>query len=62
MHGVADVKLSSAARRDLARIGEFSAAQFGDEVADGYLRGLEGDKVFVQRILHHSQYVPDCLQ
>ena len=95
-HGVAEVKLSSAARRDLARIDEFSAAQFGEEVADEYMRGLdaafellkrhpkagqarreygknarckvqrshrilyrlEGDTVFVQRVLHHSQHVP----
>jgi toxin ParE1/3/4 len=97
---VAEIKLSSAARRDLARIDEFSAAQFGDDVADDYLRGLnaafellkrhpkagqlrrdygkvtrckvyrshrilyrlEGDTVFVQRILHHSQHVPNHLQ
>lgn len=38
--GVVEVKLSVAARRDLARIDEFSADQFGEEVASQYTRGL----------------------
>jgi toxin ParE1/3/4 len=38
--GVARVKLSAAARRDLAKIDEYSLEQFGDEVASAYSRGF----------------------
>lgn len=37
---MADVRFSSAARSDLAAIDEYSARQFGDEVADAYARGF----------------------
>lgn len=100
VRGVAEIKLSAAARRDLARISEFSAERFGDNVADEYTRGFQeafgllrrhplsgqdrpdfrkgsrckvhgshrilyrvnGNTVFVQRILHHSQHVPAHLK
>ena len=92
---MAEVKLSATARRDLARIDAYSAEEFGDKVADTYLRGMndafamladvpfageprpdygqgarckvfgshrilyrvEGEIVYVQRILHHAQDV-----
>ena len=38
---MAEVKLSAAARRDLARIDDFSTAEFGGDVADEYTRGLK---------------------
>lgn len=38
--GVAEVKFSSTARRDLARIDDYSAEQFGGDVADTYARGF----------------------
>ena len=38
---MAEVKLSAAARRDLARLDDFSAAEFGGDVADEYTRGLK---------------------
>lgn len=37
---VADVELSPAARADLAEIDDYSADQFGQDVADAYLRGF----------------------
>jgi toxin ParE1/3/4 len=37
---VAEVKLSSTARRDLAGIDAYSAEEFGDKVADKYTRGM----------------------
>lgn len=37
---MAEVKISLAARGDLAGIGEFSAAHFGEHVADEYMRGF----------------------
>lgn len=40
VRGVAEIKLSAAARSDLARIGEFGAEHFGDDVADDYARGF----------------------
>ena len=93
--GVAEVKLSATARRDLAGIDAHSAEEFGDKVADKYSRGMneafamlpdvpfageprpdygkgarckvfgshrivyrvEGEIVYVQRILHHAQDV-----
>ncbi len=38
--GVAEIKLSATARRDLAQIDDYSGEHFGDEVADTYTRGL----------------------
>jgi toxin ParE1/3/4 len=46
---VAEVKLSAAARRDLARIDEFSAAEFGGEVGDEYTRGLKAAFALLKR-------------
>jgi toxin ParE1/3/4 len=40
VRGVAEIKLSAKARIDLARISEFSAERFGDDVADEYARGF----------------------
>jgi toxin ParE1/3/4 len=37
---VADIRFSPAARSDLATIDEYSAEQFGDDVADAYARGF----------------------
>lgn len=37
---MAEVRFSSAARSDLAAIDEYSAEQFGDDVADAYARGF----------------------
>ena len=38
--GVAEIRLSPTARADLASIDEYSAEQFGDDVADVYSRGF----------------------
>ena len=46
---MAEIKLSAAARRDLARIDEFSAAEFGGDVADEYIRGLKTDFDLLKR-------------
>lgn len=39
--GVAEVRLSAAARPDIVRIDELFAAEFGKDVADEYTRGLK---------------------
>jgi toxin ParE1/3/4 len=38
--GMANVELSSEARADLANIDDYSAEQFGQDVADAYTRGF----------------------
>jgi toxin ParE1/3/4 len=49
---VAKVRLSPAARADLAGIDGFSAAEFGDDVADAYWRG------FREAFLKLAEYPP----
>ncbi|WP_295528368.1 type II toxin-antitoxin system RelE/ParE family toxin [Novosphingobium sp. Chol11] len=38
---MAKIKFSAAARKDLAAIDEYGAAQFGDEIASEYARGFQ---------------------
>ena len=47
--GVAEVELSPAARADLAEIDDFSADQFGQDVADAYLRGFNDAFALLRR-------------
>ena len=50
---MAEIRFSPAARADLKEIGRFSRREFGKEVADKYLLGL--DQVFDRVALHpHS--------
>lgn len=41
VQGVADVEFSNAAVADLVDIDEFGAAQFGDDIAEIYMRGFD---------------------
>lgn len=56
---MAKVKLSAAARRDLARIDDYGAEHFGDEAADAYTRGLNEAFSFLADVPFGAEARPD---
>jgi toxin ParE1/3/4 len=56
---VAKIRLSAAARSDLARIDDYSAEHFGDDVAADYLRGFGDVFEQLQRFPLAGQARPD---
>lgn len=53
------IKLSAAARSDMARIDHYSIEQFGDEVAARYLRGFNEAFDDLRHYPHSGQARPD---
>ena len=56
---MARIRLSAAARSDLARIDDYSAERFGDEVAADYVRGFADVFEQLQRFPLSGQARPD---
>lgn len=51
-----DFRLSAAARRDIGQIGDYGAEQFGDAMADAYLRGLADAFALLCRHPHAGEH------